>query len=202
MPRECFVVLPHMARHYWDLLDQMFALRAKVFRQRLGWVDGDGEHEQDRYDRCDPVYLVHTDPSRQRLAAACRFLPMMGPTLLRDVFGETIPDIDIWGPHVWECSRLVLDEDVVSSAERIPVLRRMLRTGIAFGLDVGADVFLANFDDLRLAAFRRAGARIDVIGQTDGYSCGTVYLGLIEVSEAALEDVRGRDKRVEETSGT
>lgn len=182
------------------LMRQMFALRARVFGERLGWVDVAGEEERDRYDDLCPVYLLHTDAAARHLYAAARFLPTTGPTLLSDVFAETVPDAALLAsPFVWECTRLCLDDDKMRAhgrhGERLDVLRAMLIAGVEFGVEAGVEAFLANFDDVRLRTWRRAGARIDVIGTAPGFGHGPVHLGLMEVSAAALADLSGRLRR-------
>lgn len=190
------LITPERAHLHSDLLAKVFRLRARVFGQSLGWVPVTGEEERDRYDDAAPVYLVHLDAAGEQVYAAARFLPTTGPTLLADVFGETVPDAGLASPFVWECTRLCVDDALMRahgrSAERFAVLRRMLLAGVEFALEAGIEAFLANFDDVRLRMWRRAGARIDVIGTGEGFSCGAVHLGLMEVSEAAREDLAGR----------
>ncbi len=185
------------ADRHQELMRQMFALRARVFGERLGWVDVAGAEERDRYDDLSPVYLLHTDAAARHLYAAARFLPTTGPTLLSDVFADTVPDAALLAsPFVWECTRLCLDDGKIRAhgrhGERLDVLRAMLIAGVEFGVAAGAEAFLANFDDVRLRTWRRAGARIDVIGTAPGFGHGPVHLGLMEVSAAALDDLSAR----------
>ena len=71
------------AHEHANLLNDMFRLRARVFRDRLKWnvevVDG---MERDRYDNEDPVYIISTDENRKRVIGSLRLLPTTGPTLL------------------------------------------------------------------------------------------------------------------------
>lgn len=54
------------AAEYRHLLDEMFRLRARVFRDRLKWdvVVTDGM-ERDRYDDEGPVYMIYTDEDQK-----------------------------------------------------------------------------------------------------------------------------------------
>nr|AFU93067.1 AHL synthetase-like protein [Ensifer adhaerens] len=67
------------ARHF---LDQMFALRAKVFDERLGWqVAARGGQERDQFDDLDPVYILAVS-AKNEVSGCARLLPAMGQTML------------------------------------------------------------------------------------------------------------------------
>ncbi len=162
----------------------MFHLRHRVFCEQLKWVDGEGSAEKDQYDDLNPVYLLHTDPDAQYLYAAARLMPTSGPTLLTDVFSETLPDaVAFQSPFVWEITRLCVDDTLLRqhypNHRVIEVLRMMLLAGMEFGARNGIETFLSNFDDVRLRIWRRAGARIDIVGRSDEFST-PVMLGLTE----------------------
>lgn len=177
------------------LAAQMFRLRAKIFREELQWVGGDGPEERDRYDAFDPVYVMHTDALGIHLYACGRLMPTTGPTLLGDVFGETIPDADFASPFVWEITRLCLDDEKIRAhgrdGERMTILRSMHVAALEFGLSAGADTFLANFDALRLRMWRRMNVDFDIIGTSDAFST-RVHLGLTECSTGVLAEARRR----------
>ena len=107
------VVERHNAREHADLLNDMFRLRARVFRDRLKWnvevVDG---MERDRYDDEDPVYIISTDDHRKKVLGSLRLLPTTGPTLVADFFEDTLPEAaQLTSPSIWECTRFCVDED-------------------------------------------------------------------------------------------
>lgn len=177
------------------LAEQMFRLRAKIFREELRWVDGDGHEERDRYDALDPVYVLHTDPLGLHVYASGRLMPTSGPTLLGDVFGETVPDADFASPFVWEITRLCLDDARIRAhgrdGERMTILRSMHVAALEFGLSAGVDTYLANFDPLRLRMWRRMNVAFDIIGTSETFST-RVHLGLTECSPAVLGAARAR----------
>ena len=74
-----------------DLIDQMFRLRAKAFADRLNWdvkvIDG---QERDRFDDCDPLYILSLNPAG-RVAGSARLLQTTGPNMLADVFPQLLP---------------------------------------------------------------------------------------------------------------
>ncbi|MEM8551755.1 MAG: acyl-homoserine-lactone synthase [Pseudomonadota bacterium] len=173
----------------------MFTLRAKVFAQDLGWVKVDGEREVDRYDALNPIYVLHTDASGEILYACGRLMPTSGPTLLADVFGQTLPDINFAAPHVWEITRLCVDDAALRRDglcdQRMAILRSLHVAALEFGLSAGVETYLANFDPLRQRMWRRMGVTFDVIGRSDAFSV-PVLLGVTEVSETVLAQARRR----------
>src|SRR2546425_12369145 len=98
---------PHNAGDYKQLMDKMFRLRARVFGDRLGWdVQVTDGSERDKYDNESPVYLIYADDAAKEVKACLRILPTTGPTLLADIFADTLPDaVHIYAPTIWECTR-------------------------------------------------------------------------------------------------
>lgn len=104
------VVTPDIAFLYRDKLDAMFALRHRVFRERMGWdVNSRGGRERDVYDLHNPVYLLATDEHGE-VYGTWRLLPTTGPYMLRDIFGEVFADAPKPAdPFVWEISRFAVE---------------------------------------------------------------------------------------------
>ncbi len=96
-----------------SLLDGMFALRAKVFGERLGWtvLAPDG-HERDLFDKLDPVYILAANGNDEVVGCA-RLLPATGKTMLSSVFPQLIGDLEFF-PHAQmvESSRFCVDTTI------------------------------------------------------------------------------------------
>ncbi|MEO5759262.1 MAG: acyl-homoserine-lactone synthase, partial [Mesorhizobium sp.] len=79
------------------LIDQMQALRARVFRDRLDWnVTVKSGRETDEYDALDPTYLLAVTDDLCDVVGCARLLPGSGPTMLGRTFpflldGEPLP---------------------------------------------------------------------------------------------------------------
>ena len=91
---------------------EMHRLRAKVFKERMGWeipiISG---MEIDGYDALDPYYMMIREPSRG-LLGCWRALPTNGPYMLKDTFPELLyghpaPE----DPKIWELSRFAIEAD-------------------------------------------------------------------------------------------
>jgi len=93
-----------------DLVDSMHRLRARVFKDRLGWaVDVRDGRESDQFDGFSPTYIVALS-SRSQIVGCARLLPATGPTMLDVLF----PDLEASGlykpnPFMVESSRFCVD---------------------------------------------------------------------------------------------
>jgi N-acyl-L-homoserine lactone synthetase len=192
---------PYNAHEYSDLMDQMFRLRARIFRDRLGWdvqvADG---RERDRFDNEGPVYLIYADDESLKVKGSLRLLPTTGPTVLADIFSDTLPDaVHLSAPTIWECTRFCLEGDMSSRGHREELLIASAALIAALGdvaIRAGIEAIVGNFDSTMLRLYRRIGCEVEVLGSTQRYG-RPVYLGLFPVSEPILRKVRGRLKRTQ-----
>jgi acyl homoserine lactone synthase len=112
--------------------EDMFRLRHRVFKERLGWdVQTRNGLEIDRFDELDPVYLMAFDQS-ERLVGTWRMLPTTGPYMLRDVFPVLMDGMEApRHPRICEGSRFAVDCDYVG------------RQGLAALSHVTSEIFCA-----------------------------------------------------------
>ncbi|MET0266476.1 MAG: acyl-homoserine-lactone synthase [Duganella sp.] len=93
-------------------LRDIHVLRAKVFRDRMGWeVPVLAGMEIDGYDALEPHYMV-IRATDQRICGCWRILPTMGPYMLKDTFpelvqGAALPEQE----NVWELSRFAIETE-------------------------------------------------------------------------------------------
>lgn len=91
---------------------EMHRLRAKIFRERMGWeVSLLGGMEIDGYDALEPHYMVISD-DESGVRGCWRLLPTEGPYMLKDTFpqllhGQAAPEMQ----DVWELSRFAIETD-------------------------------------------------------------------------------------------
>ena len=93
-------------------LSEMYRLRYRVFKERLGWdVQTGGDLEVDEFDALQPVYLIQRS-SDYRVQGCVRLLPSTGPTMLRETFPVLLEEGSVLAdPTIWESSRFALDVD-------------------------------------------------------------------------------------------
>lgn len=185
------VIERYNAHQYPHLLDQMFRLRARVFHDRLRWdvqvADG---RERDEYDDAGPVYIIYADDDTQDVKGSLRLLPTTGPTVLADVFSDTLPDaVELSAPTIWECTRFCVED---GSTHRQLVVSGILIAALGeVAIKTGVEAILGNFDSTMLRLYRRIGCEVEVLGSTQRYG-RPVYLGLFPISETILREVQGR----------
>lgn len=100
----------NIGRHL-KLADDMFRVRASVFKTRLNWdVTVDHEREIDVFDGADPIYVLSVCERTGRLRGSVRLLRTTAPNMLRDVFPELLCGGDpVVCPSIWESSRFSID---------------------------------------------------------------------------------------------
>ena len=181
---------------YQAELDEMFRQRAYVFQEKLGWdvtVDKFG-HEKDKYDTPRSVYLLKVDKETSEVLGSLRLVSTMGPTLLRDVFSDTLPsDYDFEAPSVWECTRFAVDDRKLEGRTDGMCVSRVASELLfaigEIGISAGISTIVGNFAPPMIRIYRRAGCKVDVLGKSEAYSV-PVYLGAFEVAEHVLDGMR------------
>ncbi len=94
------------SRDLWE----MHTLRARVFKDRLGWeVPIMSGMEIDGYDALEPLYMMIREPGPGALRGCWRLLPTDGPYMLKDSFaqllhGQAAPA----DARIWELSRFAI----------------------------------------------------------------------------------------------
>lgn len=195
------VLEQHNAYKYPYLIDQMFRLRARIFHDRLRWdVQVTDGHERDRYDDEQPVYIIYSDDEGREVKGSLRLLPTTGPTLLADVFSDTLPDaVHLTAPTIWECTRFCLDDKLLDSGQQHEIFfaSAVLLEALAdVALRAGIETIIGNFDASMLRLYRRIGCEVEVLGSTSKY--GTpVYLGLHRISEPIIRRIKAKLKDTE-----
>jgi acyl homoserine lactone synthase len=192
------VIEPHNAHKYSNLIDEMFRLRARIFRNRLRWdvqvVDG---RERDKYDDEAPVYVIYTEDETGEIKGSLRLLPTTGPTLLAESFSDTLPDaVHLSAPTIWECTRFCLDDEILDWGRQDELLLASAVLIAALGevaISAGIESIIGNFEAPMLRLYRRIGCEVEVLGSTSRYG-RPVYLGLFSISEPILRGIKKRLK--------
>lgn len=183
--------------HYGQFVDDladMYRLRCRVFKQRLGWnVQVSGDMEVDEFDILQPAYLLQCSTDGQ-LQGCVRLLPSIGPTMLRDNFsvlldGRAAPRSD----RIWESSRFALD--IPSNAPKASgglagATYELFAGMIEFGLSMRLTDIVTVTDARMERILRRAGWPLRRIGEPRQFGNTTALAGFLEVSTEALDRVQ------------
>lgn len=143
------VVTPDLYAVYAAELRQMFQLRYRVFKKRMGWrVADSGDEERDNFDGFYPIYLLAF--ARQRaLVGSWRFLPTTGPYMLRDVFPQLLEGArPPYHPLIWEGSRFAVEGRGTRGRTSSELLCGVTETCIAYGIRELITVYDARMERL------------------------------------------------------
>lgn len=186
-------VEPRDRDRYRSYLSDMFRLRARVFRDELGWdVEVHQGKEFDRYDAEDSLYLLSVN--RQRvLDGALRLMPTSGPTLLTDVFGELVPsDMALRSPHLWEATRFCVCRSHSPLHKGIAIAAWHLVIGAAeAAVESGVDALVMICDERVRRLCRIMGMPVEDLSCRRDAN-GAVFFGLMETNPRTVRRIRDR----------
>jgi acyl homoserine lactone synthase len=185
-------------KNYPELFEQMYSLRARVFRDRLGWdvkvVDG---LERDALDDCNPLYGLALSENGKIVLGCFRLLQTTGPTMLGSVFKKLLPDdLTIRSPVVWESTRFCVDTERADSLGEHglngltgKLLASVYETGMLAGLTHVVTVI-----DVRMErVMRRAGCPMERLGPPIRIGKVDTVATLVPTTFEAIEQIRNRN---------
>jgi acyl homoserine lactone synthase len=183
--------------HDFELAMGMHRLRGRVFKERLDWdVSVAGGLEIDQYDAFKPTYLLALE--RRDVVGCVRLLPTTGRNMLADTFpvlldGHAAPR----AARIWESSRFCVDTKLVAATAENGLREAtflLFAAMIEWGQqhDVQA---IATVTDLRMERIlRRAGWRLDRLGEPRKIGATKAVAGLLPVADDALRAIRAAGK--------
>lgn len=140
------IVNPANYTYHKQDLHKMYALRHKVFREKLNWDVASQEGlEKDDYDENGATYLLYKDEIGE-VRACHRLIPMTENTMFDGPFSHTFPEKDLWKkPMYWECSRFAVDPDLKNGRHEKGfryITSEMFASLMQFGQTHGVECFL------------------------------------------------------------
>lgn len=142
------------SKDLWD----MHKLRAKVFKDRMGWdVPIMSGMEIDGYDAIEPHYMMMKEPGGM-LRGCWRILPTQGPYMLKDSFpellhGQTAPE----HPKIWELSRFAIETEGRHSFGFSELAMESIEKIISYGHRMGIEHYVTVTTTAIERLLRRAG---------------------------------------------
>ena len=195
---RAIAISPEQFRSQAAILDRMYQLRARVFRDRLNWdVKVRDGRERDEFDLCQPTYILVVD-ARETVVGAVRLLPATGPTLLSVLFPE-LGGQGLFRPHaaMIESSRFCVDTSVTAAYEpggqgqalhsaTWTLFAAIIEWSMANGYGE-----LITATDLRIERIlRRAGWPMARIGEPKLIGNTKAVVGLLPTNRTSFETVR------------
>ncbi len=181
---------------FTSLLDEMFQLRARVFRDRLGWdVQVRDGREIDMFDDLDPAYLLLLDEN-MNVVGCNRMLQTTGPHMLSDVFDDILcGQPPLRSATVWENTRFCVDTERLKrpgSSKTVSYATCELMVGILeYGRDSGISDVISVIDPLMDRVLKRSdNAPYDYIGQTVQMGKTKAMAALNDCTDERIDRVR------------
>lgn len=153
------------SRDLWE----MHTLRARVFKDRLGWeVPVLSGMEIDGYDALEPMYMMIREPGAGALRGCWRLLPTEGPYMLKDSFaqllhGQPAPSDE----RIWELSRFAIQTDCNSRFGFSDITIESIGEIISHGYRAGIDQYVT----VTTVAIERLLRRAGVVTRRFGPAC-------------------------------
>lgn len=143
------------SRDLWE----MHTLRAKVFKDRLGWeVPIMSGMEIDGYDALEPLYMMIREPGGGTLRGCWRMLPTEGPYMLKDSFSQLLHGQE--APHdarIWELSRFAIETEGSACFGFSDITMESISEIISHGFHAGIDQYVTVTTTAIERLLRRAG---------------------------------------------
>ena len=189
---EVIAIGPHDRSQYPLLVDQMHRLRARVFKERMGWdvtvIDG---QEFDQFDELNPTSILVVD--RGVVVGHTRVLPATGPTMLSETFAFLAPN-GAYAPHerMLETSRFCVDTSTARlTDDGIHLVTMTLIAGILEWADLGGYSEIMTVTDVRLERIlRRVGLPLRRLGNTARIGNTIALAGIVDVGAETSRQVR------------
>ncbi len=190
------VYASELARHE-GLAEQMFRMRARVFKDRLRWdVNVNDGMERDLYDDMDPLYVMSIDDRSGLLRGAVRILPTTGPHMMCDIFNDFFDEpVFAQSPQIWECTRFAIHPDFEASLTPtgLNVATSELLLGVCeAGLKSGVTQILGVSEVPMLRIYRRSGWAPEIVGRSARPGTVAIFAGLWDVTREAGMTIRSR----------
>lgn len=162
-----------------QVLNGIYALRYKVFYEKLGWdVDTNNGLEIDCFDQLNPVYMAAIN-DQKNVQGCWRLLPTQGPYMLRNTFpillrGEDIPASE----DIWELSRFAVVADENDRHLQVNMNRvsfEMIRRVYDFAVDNNIKKYVTVTSVALERLLKRIGIPIYRFGDKKSQKIGKVY---------------------------
>lgn len=181
-------------KNFKKQLQQMYRLRASVFRERLGWdVQVTDGMEIDQFDDYAPLYILSLNGNGD-LMGSVRLLPTTGPNMLADVFNCLLPKGDaICSPLIWESSRFCISDEAanIRTQSKINFVTGELLAAIhEVGISSGLQSIVSVYDTRIKRVLKQAGCDGEILGKPQKIGKVKAYAGLFPMTIETLKQVQ------------
>lgn len=180
-----------------NLATELYRLRRKTFRERLGWkVECTEGLEKDKFDNENTTYLLGMHGGH--LLCGARFIDSTQPTMISEVFHDYFDDrisvpTDI---PCCEVSRLFIDKERRFSAtlHGLPASKMLFLAMIIYCMKKNYRGMYAVASRGMYALFRQANWNVEVIQKGLSEKREVIYYIFMPANMSIIEDIIGTDK--------
>lgn len=191
------IVVDGLNRHrYTRLLDEMYALRARVFGKRLGWeVEIKDGKEIDQFDALDPAYVIGLNDDG-RVVSCVRALQTTGPHMLSDVFSEILDgEPPLRSGKIWESTRFCVDTEILergNSRNSVSYATcELMAASLEYARNCGIDDIITVIDPVMNRVLKRSDcAPYDYVGSTKPMGKVAAMAALLDCTEDRIDRIR------------
>jgi len=191
------IVIDGTNRHlYTRLLDEMFALRARVFGQRLGWeVEIRDGREIDQFDALDPAYVIGVNDDN-KVVSCVRALQTTGPHMLSDVFSSILGgEPPLRSATIWESTRFCVDTEILDRGKTRGSISyatcELMAGSLEYARDSGISDIVTVIDPVMNRVLKRSDcAPYGYVGNTTPMGKVSAMAALLDCSEDRIERTR------------
>jgi acyl homoserine lactone synthase len=147
-------------------VNEMYRLRARVFRDRMGWdVPTIAGMEIDGYDALGPYYMLIQDGDRH-VRGCWRLMPTEGPNMLKDTFPQLLDGNEApVGRHIWELSRFAIETDKEQTFGFADLTMHAIQELVTFADRMGISRYVTVTTTAIERLLRRAGIEVTRLGE-------------------------------------
>lgn len=191
------IVIDGINRHrFTRLLDNMFALRARVFGQRLGWeVDIRNGREIDQFDALDPAYVIGVNDDNQVISCV-RALQTTGPHMLSDVFSSILGgEPPLRSATLWESTRFCVDTEILDRGNTRNSMSyatcELMAASLEYARNSGISDIVTVIDPVMNRVLKRSDcAPYGYVGKTTPMGKVSAMAALLDCSEDRINRIR------------
>lgn len=172
---------------------ELYSLRKKVFKDRLGWrVECNSGFECDSYDNIHAAYLFGMQDNI--VVCSTRFIEMNYPNMITGVFKSYFNKIEIPSGNFVEASRLFIDKARVENLnlQHFPTSSLLFLSMINYARHKGYDGIFAIVSHAMYIIFRRSGWLISVVEKGISEKNKDIYLIYMPVDKYNQKILMGK----------
>ncbi len=191
------IIVDSLNKHEFpELLDGMFRLRARVFKDRLGWdVSVVNGRETDLFDDLDPAHVISVD-EEGHVVGCMRLLQTTGPHMLSDIFSPLLDgEPPLRSSTIWEATRFCVDTQRLTRGKEKRsisyVTSEVMIGAFEYAMKAGVKDAVAVIDPIMDRVLKRSGnAPHGYLGSPKPMGKVTALAALMDCSRERIESIR------------